>query len=46
MAFPWSSVEAVGDGVAVLLRQSSHALSFRDVLAYQAVGVFVGAALP
>ena len=34
------------DGVAVLLREVLHALAFREVLADQPVGVFVGPTFP
>ena len=46
MAFPRSGVEFVGDVVALLLSESSHAGSLGQVLPNQAVGVFVGAAFP
>jgi len=46
MSFPWSGVESLGDGVAAALGEARHARVLGQVLAYQAVGVLVGAALP
>ena len=45
-AFSGSLIELLCDGVALVLREVCHALSFGDVLSYQAVGVFVGSAFP
>ena len=39
-------VKLASDGVAALLRELGHAGAFGDVLTDQAVGVFIGAALP
>src|SRR4029077_4912307 len=39
-------VKRASDGVAALLRERGHAGAFGHVLADQAVGVFIGAALP
>ncbi len=46
MAFPRSSIDFVGNDVALLLGQAPHAFPFRQILADQSVGVFVGPALP
>ncbi len=45
-SFPRSGVELGGDAIAVVLGEVRHALAFREVLADQAVGVFVGPAFP
>jgi hypothetical protein len=39
-------IEAASDGVALRLRQRSQRGALRQVLTNQAIGVFVGAALP
>lgn len=44
--FAWAAVELGGDGVQVLAAVDGQVGSFREVLPQQAVGVFVGAALP
>ena len=46
MAFPRSGVELVGDVIALLLSEPGHAGSLGQVLADEAVGVFVRAAFP
>ena len=46
MSFSGSFVEFVGDGVAIRLGDELHALSLWEVLADEAVGVFIGPALP
>ena len=48
MAEPFAGplIELAGDRIAVVLRELGHALFLGQVLADQAVGVFVGAAFP
>lgn len=44
--FAWPAVEAVGDGVEVILRVDGQIRALGQVLAQQSVGIFAGAALP
>jgi hypothetical protein len=46
VALARSGVERTGDARAVALREARHALTLREILAQQAVGVLLGAALP
>jgi hypothetical protein len=42
-SFPWSAVQFRSDPIAVVLGEVGHALAFGEILAEQAIGVFVGA---
>src|SRR3989454_1889571 len=43
---PWSAIQFGSDPIAIVLGEVSHALALRQVLAHEAIGVFVGAAFP
>ena len=43
---PWSAVQAVGDGVEIVLTEAAQVRALGQVLAQQPVGVLAGAALP
>lgn len=46
MTLPRAPVELVRNAIALLLREILHALSFRQILPDQSVGVLVGSAFP
>ena len=46
VALTGPGVERAGDPGAVALREARHALTLREILTQQTVGVLVGAALP